>query len=236
MPRTLTSLFEESVERFSDRVLLWEKKGPRYEGITYARMRERAQRFAAGLMCLGIRKGDRVALISEGRADWVWSELGILLAGAVNVPISVRVEELAELKFRLAHSGCRLAVVSRSQLAKIRQIKNDLPELEKTIALDPAEDMQKDELGGDDLLRLGAEYLAGNGREFADRWQSVGEADYATISYTSGTTAEPKGIILTHRNYTANIEQANSLIPCPPRYVILLMLPWDRMAQDVPGG
>ncbi len=228
MSRTLTRLFAESVERFPDRVLLWERKGPRYEGITYAQMRDQAQRFAAGLMRLGLRRGDRVALISEGRAEWVSSELGILLAGAVNVPISVRVDELSELKFRLAHSGCRLAVVSRSQLAKIRKIKNDLPELEKTIALDPPEDPQKDELTGDEVRRQGAEFLAGNEREFADRWQSVGESDYATISYTSGTTAEPKGIILTHRNYTANIEQANSLIPCPPRYVTLLILPWDH--------
>jgi long-chain acyl-CoA synthetase len=228
MPRTLNHLFAESVERFGDRVLLWEKKGARYEGITYAQMRGQAHCFAAGLMRLGVRKGDRIALISEGRADWVWSELGILLAGAVNVPISVRVDELAELKFRLAHSGCRLAVVSRSQLAKVRKIKNDLPELEKTIALDPPQDLHKDELTGDDLLRLGGEFLAANAREFADRWQSVGEGDYATISYTSGTTAEPKGIILSHRNYTANIEQANSLIPCPPRYVTLLILPWDH--------
>jgi long-chain acyl-CoA synthetase len=191
-------------------------------------MREQAHGFGAGLMRLGVRKGDRVALISEGRSEWVASELGILLAGAVNVPISVRVDELSELKFRLAHSGCRLAVVSRSQLAKIRQIKNDLPELEKTVALDPPEDLQKDELTGDDVRRLGAEFLAAHEREFVDRWQSVGEADYATISYTSGTTAEPKGIILTHRNYTANIEQANSLIPCPMRYVTLLILPWDH--------
>jgi long-chain acyl-CoA synthetase len=228
MPRTLNRLFAESVEKFAGRVLLWEKKGAAYEGITYAQMREQAHCFGAGLMRLGVRKGDRVALISEGRGEWVASELGILLAGAVNVPISVRVDELGELKFRLAHSGCRLAVVSRSQLAKLRLVKNDLPELEKTIALDPPEDMQKDELTGDDVRRLGAEFLAASEREFTDRWQSVGEGDYATISYTSGTTAEPKGIILTHRNYTANIEQANSLIPCPPRYVTLLILPWDH--------
>jgi long-chain acyl-CoA synthetase len=228
MSRTLNQLFAASVEKFADRVLLWEKRGTAYEGITYARMRELAQRFGAGLMRLGIRKGDRVALISEGRADWVASELGILLAGAVNVPISVRVDELGELKFRLAHSGCRLAVVSRSQLAKVRQVKNDLPELEKTIALDPPDDLQKDELTGDEVRRLGAGFLEANGREFEDRWRSVGEGDYATISYTSGTTAEPKGIILSHRNYTANIEQANSLVPCPPRYVTLLILPWDH--------
>lgn len=228
MSRTLNQLFADSAEKFADRVLLWEKKGPRYEGITYARMREQAHCFGAGLMRLGVRKGDRVALISEGRGEWVSSELGILLAGAVNVPISIRVDELGELKFRLAHSGCRLAVVSRGQLAKIRQVKNDLPELEKTIALDPPEDLQKDELTGDEVRRLGGEFLAASEREFSDRWQSVGEGDYATISYTSGTTAEPKGIILTHRNYTANIEQANSLIPCPPRYVTLLILPWDH--------
>ena len=94
-------------------------------------MQALVHKFAAGLLSLGVNKGDRIALIAEGRNDWVMSELGILFTGAVNVPISIKIDELADLKFRLAHSGCRMAVVSQSQVGKIRQIKNDLPELEK---------------------------------------------------------------------------------------------------------
>lgn len=73
MPRTLPRLFAESVEKFPDRILLWEKKGPQYQGITFAQMRDQVHRFAGGLISLDIRKGDRIALMSEGRADWVLS-------------------------------------------------------------------------------------------------------------------------------------------------------------------
>jgi long-chain acyl-CoA synthetase len=117
--RTLPQLFETSVDRFASLMMLLEKRGDRYEGTTYAGMRECVHRFAAGLLSLGLEKGDRVALISEGRNDWVTAELAILYCGAVNVPISVKIDELDDLKPAPAR-GCRMAIVSRSQVAKIR--------------------------------------------------------------------------------------------------------------------
>ena len=138
-PRTLPWLFEHSVARYAGTVMLLEKRGDRYEATTYAEMRERVHRFAAGLLSLGLDKGDRVALISEGRNDWVMAELGILFCGAVNVPISVKIDELADLKFRLLHAGCRMAIVSQPQVGKIRAIRHDLPELKLTIVLDTLE-------------------------------------------------------------------------------------------------
>ncbi len=226
--RTIPQLFEDSVEKFGPNVFLWEKTGERYEGLTYSELRRAVHQFAAGLMVLGLQKGDRVALISEARNAWVMAELGILFAGAVNVPISVRIEELSELKFRLAHSGCRVAVVSQNQAAKIRRIRHDLADLEKTIILDHMNEYESGEVFAGDVLAAGAEYLAVHRAEFDATWRSVREGDYANICYTSGTTADPKGIILTHRNYTANFEQANSIIQCPEWYVILQILPWDH--------
>jgi len=226
--RTLPQLFEDSVRQYPDRILIWEKKADRYEGTTYSRMRALVHEFAAGLMRLGLKKGDRVALIAEGRNDWIMSELGILFSGAVNVPVSVKIEELADLKFRLSHSGCRMAVVSRSQVGKIRRIKNDLAALEKTILLDREPCSEPDEVFAEDVRDQGKKALAENPAAFESVWQSVGENDPANICYTSGTTADPKGIVLTHRNYTANVEQAQSLVPFPPHYVSLIILPWDH--------
>ena len=105
--KTIPQLFETSVDKFGPNILLWEKHGETYEGITYRKAHEKVVRFAAGLLGIGIKKGDRVALIAEGRNDWVISELGILYAGAINVPLSVKLNEQSELKFRLAHSGCQ---------------------------------------------------------------------------------------------------------------------------------
>ena len=233
--RTLPMLFEESVEKYSQNIMMWEKSNDQYVGTTYAEMKNLIYIFAAGLMKYGIRKSDRVALISEGRNHWVISELGILYAGAVNVPISTKIEELIDLKFRLAHSGCRLVIASRNQANKIRKIKNDLPDLEKTVLLDKMDPVDKDEIFIDDLMKMGRDYLTSHKETFEKRWQSVSENDYANICYTSGTTADPKGIILTHRNYTSNVEQASKLLPIPEWYVSLLLLPWDHAFAHTAG-
>ena len=155
--RTLPQLFEDSVAKYPSNILMWEKKGNSYEGTTYREMQSLVHQCAAGLIHLGINKGDRLALISEGRNDWVVSELGILYAGAINVPLSVKIDELSDLKFRLAHSGCRSVIVSETQAPKIRAIKNDLPELEKIILLD-GELQGEEEILFQTLIEAGKNY------------------------------------------------------------------------------
>ncbi len=143
--RTLPQLFEDSVAAFPSNVLLWEKSG----APTGARpTRKCGPSSTASPPAWPPRpgRGERAALISEGRNDWVMGELGILYTGAINVPISVKIDELSDLKFRLPHSGSKLAIVSKSQVAKIRQIKSDLPELERTIVLDEMPSFEADEI------------------------------------------------------------------------------------------
>ena len=139
-PVTLPALFEASVERFGDNVLIREKKDGTWQDTTYRETRALVHRCAAGLRDLGLAGGDRVALISEGRREWPVSELGILYAGGVNVPISVKIEELGELKFRLAHAGCRMVVASLAQARKVLQVRGELPSLELLILLDDLEE------------------------------------------------------------------------------------------------
>ena len=233
--RTISNLFEESVKKFPYNPLMWEKRNDKYKPLTYEEMKELVYRFSAGLKELGLKKGDRAALISEGRNDWLMSELAVLYLGGVNVPISVKIEEPIDLKFRLAHSESKFAIVSKSQLKKIRQVKNDLPELIKIVVLDALADPDEDEISKEKVLTSGEKYLSNNFDEFENIRQSLDENDYANICYTSGTTADPKGIILTHRNYTANVEQATALLPIPERYLSLLILPWDHSFAHTAG-
>lgn len=235
MKRTLPYLFENSVAKFPDNVLMWDKITSDYQPTTYKQMQPLIHQFACGLISLGFNKGDRAALIAEGRKEWVISELGILFSGGINVPISVKIDTLSDLKFRLAHSESKVAIVSKGQLQKIRAIKNDLPDLEKTIILDSVENPQPDELLLNDLLQRGNNFLQSNKKTFHDLWQSINDNDYANICYTSGTTADPKGIILTHRNYTANVEQSSALLPIPEYYTSLLILPWDHAFAHTAG-
>ncbi|MBN1540971.1 AMP-binding protein [candidate division KSB1 bacterium] len=232
--RTLCHVFHESVERFPENFFLWEKVNDSYQGTTYRQVQQSVYAVAAGLLALGIKKGDRIALISEGRNDWVIAELGILHAAAINVPLSIKLETF-ELKFRLAHSGTRLIFVSGAQAEKVREIKKDLADLERLIIFDTLPSLDTDEMSLQDLMLGGQEYLLQNGEAFSQYWQQISQDDAANICYTSGTTADPKGIILTHRNYTANIEQASGLLPIPESYLSLLILPWDHSFAHTAG-
>ncbi len=232
---TLPSLFEESVTRYARKPLLLEKQGDRYVPLTYAETKEAVYVFGAGLMSWGIRKGDRIALIAEGRNDWVISELGMFYAGAINVPLSVKLPAGADLQFRLAHAECRMAIVSASQAAKVRQLRQQLPALECVVMLDPMDHYGPGEIPAADVIRAGKEFLRDRGPELQARVASVRGDDPATISYTSGTTADPKGVILTHRNYTANVEQSTGLLPIPDWYCSLLILPWDHCFAHTAG-
>lgn len=231
---TIIDFVERYTHQFAEHTFLREKVEGKWVETTFAQTREKAYCIGAGLMALGVQKGDRVALLSEGRNMWVIGELGILYAGGVNVPLSIKLEESNDLLFRLQHSDARFAIVSGGQLPKIRRIINELPKLEKIIVLDPI-DLQEKEMGLQELIQLGDTFLKENMEAFKERYTSVGPDDYANISYTSGTTADPKGILLTHRNYTANVEQAHSVIGIDIDDVMLIILPLDHCFAHVAG-
>ena len=234
-PRTLPWLLESGVQKFGDNVLMWEKRDGTFVPATYRQIQERVYEAAAGLMSMGIQPGDRIGLISEGRNDWVVSELGILHAGGINVPLSIKIEEPSEIKFRLAHSGCRMVIVSGTQSRKLDGIKKDLPDLEQIILLDPSEKLGGDEISFEDVIRRGKDFLSRHRNDLDRRWQGVKEGDIATICYTSGTTADPKGVMLTHVNYVANVRQCSEHLTQPTWYCSLLILPWDHSFAHTAG-
>lgn len=231
----ITNQFEQSVKIYPNNAYLWEKKSDKYVALTYKQTQELVYQFACGLIQLGVQKGDRIAILSEGHNEWVIGELGILYAGAISVPLSVKLSEPSELIFRMEHSGARIIVTSRYQLKKVQPILSQLALIEKIIIIEEIESYNEKELSFNKVLEIGKEYLKNNESKFIERWQSVLPSDYATICYTSGTTADPKGIILTHRNYTANVEQSLSLIDVPPYYTSLLILPWDHSFAHTAG-
>ena len=232
---TIIDFVEHYTHKFSEHVFLREKIDDKWTETTFAQTRETAHRIGAGMMALGLQKGERVALLSQGRNLWVTGELGILYAGGVNVPLSIKLEEASDLLFRIRHSDARFIMTSEQQLPKIRKIMPECPNVEKVIVFDPLDHYEDKETGIDEVLALGDKLLASNPESFRARYESVGPDDYANISYTSGTTADPKGILLTHRNYTANVEQGSSVITCDVDDVMLIILPLDHCFAHVAG-
>lgn len=232
---TIIEFVEHYCERYAQKTFLREKVGNTWTETTYEQTRQEAHLLGAGLMRLGLLKGERVALLSQGRNLWVTAELGILYAGGVNVPLSIKLEESSDLQFRIQHSEARYIIVSEQQLPKIRAIVANCPTVERVIVLDELEQYEPKEMYIGELRELGRVELQRGDEFFANRYLSVGPDDYATISYTSGTTADPKGILLTHRNYTANVEQAHSVVRCQEDDVMLLILPLDHCFAHVAG-
>ena len=171
-----------------------------WEILSAAEFYGRVRALAGALEQLGLRKGDRVALISENRWEWAASDFATLALGIVNVPMfpTLHAPQIAEL---LAHSGARVAIVSTAaQLKKLKAVRAGTA-LEYIIAMD-------DDAAGEDALALSTLIEAhepGRDPAFDSRAKAVEPEDLASIIYTSGTTGEPKGVMLTHGNLASNV-------------------------------
>ena len=196
MKRTIIDLFEQSVAKFGQKEFLLEKHNGKFEPTSYNATKIEALRIGAGLAALGIERGDRVSILAEGCNNWIISELGLLYAGAISVPLSIKLEEANDLLFRLKHSDAKLIFVSKHQLRKIRSIVAELNDLRHIVVWGEVEGgLNEGEISLEDLKELGDKYLATNRESFEAIGTSLQNDDIATITYTSGTTADPKGVV-----------------------------------------
>lgn len=232
---TLIDLFEHAVARYADKPFLWERDS-RYRSITYKQGKDLVVKMGGGFMALGLKKGERLALLSEGCNAWILGELAMFYAGGVNVPLSVKLNQSSDLQFRLNHSDARFILVSQSQLGKIRAIKDQIPLVERIIAIGtPVHELQAGEMNLEQLYALGEAWNAEHPGALMEVAKSLKGSDLANITYTSGTTADPKGVMLTHRNFTANVEHSLSAVAVPEGFRTLLILPLDHCFAHVTG-
>lgn len=225
--KTIIELFETAVANYPDNIYLWEKTSGKYKGTSYKETREKVLNLAAGLIQMGMKKGDRSGLIADGRNDWIISELGMLYAGGTNVPLSIRLQD-NELAFRLKHSGSKYIFVSKQHAQKVEAIRDQLPDLEKVIYLDGKKNAGDNDLDYREIVKEGANLRKENAEKYDAVWKAIQPDDVANISYTSGTTADPKGIMLSQLNYAANVVQSNSLMELKTEWITLAILPWDH--------
>jgi long-chain acyl-CoA synthetase len=235
MKKTLVDLFEGAVKQYPNNTFLLEKTRDKFEPLTYAEVKDEVYYLGAGLTALGVKRGDRIALLSEGRNAWIIGELAMFYAGAVNVPLSVKLEEAGDLLFRLQHAEVKYIMTSGNQLKKIQAITDKLPLVEKVIVFDRQSSWRDNEISVEDVRAMGVSVLNDAPDDFLAIGQSLQNDDYATITYTSGTTADPKGVILTHRNYTANVEQSLSCMDIDSSWRTLIILPLDHCFAHVVG-
>lgn len=155
MKKTIIDLFENSVKQYPDNPFLWEKTRDAFEPTTYKEVQQQVYAAGAGLIALGVKKGDNMALLSEGRNAWIIGELAMFYAGATNVPLSIKLEEANDLLFRLVHADVKYILISGNQLKKIRAIMDKLPLVEKIIVIDELPEYKEKEISWSEVFRWG---------------------------------------------------------------------------------
>ena len=231
---TIIDFVNEYVDKYQNDTYLREKVNGVWTETSFIKTRDEARLIAAGFMSLGLNKGDKVSLLAEARPMWVITEFGILFAGGVDVPLSYKLESDYDLTFRINHSDSRFIVASEMEIEKVRRVIAQCPAIEKVIVMDDIP-LQEGEIYLKDVREAGVKFIEEHPGELEARMASVGPDDYANISYTSGTTADPKGILLTHRNYTANVAQGASVISIDRGDIMLIILPMDHCFAHVAG-
>jgi long-chain acyl-CoA synthetase len=193
---------------------------------------ERVRHVALGLAALGIKRGDRVALLSENRPEWSITDLAILSLGAINVPIYTT-QAIDQIRYILTDSGARAIFISNRRLYKhARQAFERLGFLENLIFFDAEESGGVDRVMSlDSLEEVGREQARHKPQAFDEHLNAVRPQDLATIIYTSGTTGEPKGVMLTHNNFISNMLAITDGLPISSTDVALSVLPLSHIFE-----
>lgn len=229
---TLVQLYFEAIDRWHKADALREYVDGAWRSISHGEIEERVRRIALALPVLGVERGVRVAILSENRPEWALTDYAALCAGALDVPIYATLPP-DQIAFILRDSGARAIFVSTAeQLAKILEIRSELPALSKIITFDEVELADPGVLTLSQVLELGArEEAAGRGAGFRERALEAQPDDLATILYTSGTTGQPKGVMLTHDNVYSNTRAVENVFPAGDDDVALSFLPLSHIFE-----
>jgi long-chain acyl-CoA synthetase len=198
--------------------------------ISYGELLDRIEKLASGLLRLGVRKGDRVALLSENRPEWTIADFSVMAVGGVTVPIYTNLSP-QQLAYQLKHSRTKLALVSQgAHLQSLRALRDKLPGLQRMVFLEGSlpGDHAATDLPIGEIESLGDE----DRRPLEVLASKIAPSDPATIVYTSGTNSQwPKGVVLTHRNFLAEKEAVRGVLKMQKGDVVLSFLPLSHILQ-----
>jgi long-chain acyl-CoA synthetase len=219
---TIVDLWQRAGSHEDTAAFLVKEQGE-WREVSWRSARERVDELAAGFLAIGLRKGDRAAIASRTRLEWTLSDYALASMGAVVVPI-YQTSSGEECAYIVEDSGARaLLCDDADQLAKVRSAGAALPALEHAIVFDEAPDGA---VSLAEIAALGRAHLEAQPDSLAEARGQVSESDVLTFIYTSGTTGDPKGCVLTHRNWYAMADSVRQVAGfLTPDDVVLLFLP-----------
>ena len=248
MYQTLPQIIRDMKNQYPDIAAQYSKnEAKEFEPVSFSQLWETQLNIAAGLQQLGVKRGDHVGLISDNRKEWQQSSMGIMSLGAADVPRGCDASE-KDLAYILSFADCKIVITENSrQVEKIMGVKDKIPELKTLIVFDEItpEAAEKAKNGGVEILPFssvvadGEKYRASHPNSMEEEVEKGSSEDIATIIFTSGTTGEPKGVMLVHRNFIAQLDQLddNDNIHCQPGDKCLNVLPvwhvFERLCEYV---
>ena len=234
LPETLPELCLTAFRTHAKADAVNQKRGGEWQHIPAETVVCRVRAIALGLAALGVRKGDRVALLSENRPEWSIVDLAILSLGAVNVPIYTT-QAVEQVRYILEDSNARVLFVSNKRIYRhARAGIEPVEQLEQIVFFDgelPEDARAGDSMTLEALEQTGAGIDRREPEAFKQHVSAIHADDLATIIYTSGTTGEPKGVMLTHRNFVSNVYAITSALPVRPTDVALSVLPLSHIFE-----
>ena len=236
--KNIPDMFDRSAEENPDKVLaLYKIRRGHWGSVSYKEMADLSHKAAAGLLAIGVKKGDRVTFACNNRYEWTTVDIGLHRIGGINVTnyVTPDPEKLVkeEIAFNISNSRSKIAFVSKKYLKRFKEIldSGNIPSIEKVVVLDGGEDE-----AGDHRLMTFEEFMNLGEKEI----DLLNELDYevslddtATIIYTSGSTGVPKGVILTHGNLLSNVENILAMIDLRKTDVELSFLPLGHVFERI---
>ncbi|MFW6363454.1 MAG: AMP-dependent synthetase/ligase [Spirochaeta sp.] len=246
MVKTVIDMLDRAVERHPDRAYAFRKTEMGWTPKSFLQVKSEARAAAAALVGRGFSRNNTMAILSEGSPEWIVSEFATIMAGGAAVPLSIKL--LAnEVPFRLNHSESQGLFFSKNIADKVFSVRDQIEKPDYFfVLLDDDPDFAR-ALAGEHGLELGKQLVTiqqlihegSADSEALARVDSICSEltgdDVVTVSYTSGTTGNPKGIMLMHRNYIANSTEAIDVFRIPQGYQTLLILPCDHSFAHTVG-
>ena len=231
---TVPTLFQRQARRYGDKIALRDKVYGIWRDIPWREYNEHVREIAFGLMALGLKKGEKAAIISENCPEWLYADLGILHAGGVTVGIYTT-SSAKEVQYVVDHSDSRFFFVEdEEQLDKYLEVRKDLPQVEKVIVFD-MEGLRhfRDPMvmSFEDLLKGGKDFGEKQPDLFEKRYQEPQAEDLAILVYTSGTTGPPKGAMLSHHNILTAMDLLDKANPVLETDELLSYMPLCHVAE-----